>query len=66
LHTIRVNDQIYHAIIDQMRGNDTFNDVVTRWYLGSLLLHKANSKELRSVKALQELALAPGGAPCSR
>jgi len=66
LHTIRVSDQIYHAITDQMRGNDTFNDVVTRWYLGSMLLHRAGTKDLKSVKALQELALAPGGAPCNR
>jgi predicted CopG family antitoxin len=66
LHTIRVSDQIYHAITDQMRGNDSFNDVVTRWYLGSQLLRQASTKDLRSVKALQELALAPGGAPCNR
>jgi len=66
LHTIRVSDQIYHAITDQMRGNDSFNDVVTRWYLGFQLLQQANTRDLKSVKALQELALAPGGAPCNR
>jgi predicted CopG family antitoxin len=66
LHTIRVNDQIYHAITDQMRGNDSFNDVVTRWYLGFQLLQRTNANNLKSVKSLQELALSPGGAPCSR
>lgn len=47
MHTIRVDDNIYHALIAQKRGNDSANDIVTRWYLGFQLLQKANSKDLR-------------------
>ncbi len=66
LHTIRVSDSIYHAMLTQKRGNDTANDVITRWYLGSTLLHKATTKDLRSVESLQKLALSPGGVSCPK